>query len=585
MSIPLIFNQERSMSDHDTHQPTVEYECKHVTYVHARDRSKNDMLVIKEVIHHPDGTRTPSLRLAENFKRDFYVAHEGHRRYTQKKDWEWKRRLVRHTCTQAELPFRVAQALNIPYQGQPLRVLGRSPYLYGVDITTTTLAKHKYQTRFPNAVSPNSVAVLDIETDVVHGHQQILSVAVTFKDRAFLAVTEDFVKDLDHVEDQIQHAFQEYLGQYQKERQITLEVLRCASPGKACYEAIQRAHQWQPDFLTIWNMDFDIPRIIEALEKEHYDIGEVFSDPRVPPRYRSAYYKPGMAYKKSAGGRHQPLSSSQRWHTMVAPASFYIIDSMCTYRQLRLAQQQESSYSLDALLEKHLGVRKLKFEDRIHFNKLGIDWHQHMQSHEKVPYLIYNLFDCISVELFDDKLKDLSQSISVQAGISSYAIFYSQPRKLVDKLHFYYDNLDKVIGCHSDRVYVEELDSKTVSRKGWIVTLAPSLYIGQSVSVIKDNPQLGSKISTMVADLDVSSAYPTSQIALNLARDTTEAEICGIEGIDLETQRRIGLNLSGGHVNAGEICRDLYKLPSIQEYEAGFLEWLKKEKEREQQKD
>lgn len=489
------------MSDHDTtNQTNAEYECKHATYVRARDRSKNDLLVVKENTHHPDGTVEPSLRLLENYKRQFYVAHEGHRQYKQKKDWEWKRRLIRHTCTQAELPARVAHALEIPYRGQPLRVLGRSPYLYGTDINTTTLVKHKYQERFPEAVTPNSVAVLDIETDVVHGHQHILSVSVTFKNRAFLAVTEAFAADIPEMEKAVQQAFTEYLGQYQTERQIELEVLRCASPGKACYEAIQRAHQWKPDFLSIWNMNFDIPKIIDALEKEHYDLGDVFSDPSVPPQYRTAYYKEGRPYTISASGVKTTFSPSQRWHSMVAPASFYVIDSMCVYRQLRLAQQQERSYSLDALSEKHLGVRKLKFEDRVHVSKLGLSWHRHMQTLEKVPYLIYNLFDCISVELFDEKLKDLSLSISTQVGFSDYQIFNSQPKRLVDKLHFYYDRLDKVIGCRSDKIYNEKLDSKTVSRKGWIITLPPGLFVGKVADVIENNPHQKSKVSTHVSD-------------------------------------------------------------------------------------
>ena len=79
----------------------------------------------------------------------------------------------------------------------------------------------------------------------------------------------------------------------------------------------------------------------------------------------------------------------------------------------------------------------------------------------------------------------------------------------------------------------------------------------------------------MDSKLDVSSAYPSSQIALNLARDTTLSEVCSIEGVDHATQRKIGLNLSGGHANASRIGRELFNLPSISEYEEGFKEYLK----------
>jgi hypothetical protein len=480
------------------------FECKHATYVRAQDGSRSDLLAIKEVVHCPDGTFLKGLRLIENMQRDFYVTHKGRQTYTQKKDYEPIENLQRYACTQAELTKEVNQVLNGRAQYRPLRELARSPYLYGADIKTTALVKHHYQARFPNTFVDNTVAVLDIETDVVHGHKKVLCVALTFKERAFLAVTEAFIGEISHFEQRVQEAFTENLGQYQKERQIKLEVLRVKTPGQACYEAIQRAHQWAPDFVTIWNMDFDIPKIIQTLKEEHYDIGDVFSDPCIPKRYRYANYKPGMAFKRSASGKHQPLGVSQRWHTLIAPASFYVIDSMCLFRQLRLGQQQEPSYALDSMLNKYLGIRKLKFDDRLDpkLQDQGIEWHRHMQRHHRVEYTIYNLFDCISVELFDEKFKDLAQSISIHSGFSDYGVFNSQPKRLVDKLHVFYLERGQVISTRSDQVYDEHYDSKTVSRDGWIVTLATHLMKKDGKPVLEEAPQLPSTIFTHVSDLD-----------------------------------------------------------------------------------
>lgn len=539
------------------------YECKHVTYVRAQDGSNNDLLAIKENIHKKDGRIEQNLRFIENMKRSFYVTYEGSRTHQQKKDWEHLDRLQRFECTQAQLTTRVAQALGSPMYQSPLRHLARSPYLYGADIHTKTLAKHHYQKRYPGVFTDNSVAVLDIETDVIKGHGQIVCLSVTFRNRAFLAVTKAFVDGIDDVEKKIQHAFTENLGQYQTKRGIVLEIGVYASAGKACYEAIQRAHAWKPDFLTLWNMDYDIPRIIDALERDNYRLADVFSDPSVPKRYRYAHYKPGNHFKVTASQKHIPLDISMRWHVFTAPATFYIIDSMSVYRQLRLAKQKEPSYSLDNQLNKHLGLGKLKFDEQLSQNLVGIDWHVHMQRHHRVAYTIYNLFDCIGVELFDEKLKDLAQSISVQSGYSDYSIFNSQPKRLIDRLYFFYLERNKVIATHCDQIHNETLDSKTVSAKDWIITLPSHLMCVDGLHCIKDHPNLSTLIFTHVSDLDVSAAYPSGQLIMNLSRETTAYELCKIRGVDEVTKRAAGMNLTASHVNAYEICTSIFNAPTF----------------------
>lgn len=47
-------------------------------------------------------------------------------------------------------------------------------------------------------------------------------------------------------------------------------------------------------------------------------------------------------------------------------------------------------------------------------------------------------------------------------------------------------------------------------------------------------------------------------------------EVASIDGIDERTQRSIGINLTGGHVNATEICTRLYKAPTFDTLLADF---------------
>lgn len=562
-------------------------ECKHATYVKARDGSNDDLLVIKENIHTTDGDIVPHVQLVKNYKRNFWVTKEGHRKYTQKKEWEDENKLQKFSSTQGRLLDNIGRALGRPGMKGSLKMFGRSPYLFGADITTPTLLKHQYQTRFPDAITDNTVAVIDIETDVIEGHGRPIYVAITFRDKAFIAVTEEFLKGIHNPIENLHRVAQEQLGDTIKERNINIEAVVAKDAGEACFEAIQRAHHWRPDFLTAWNKNFDIPRIVEALEDHGYDPADVFSDPVVPPRFRKFYYKEGASQKVTASGMITPVHPADRWHVTECPASFFVIDSMCLYKRIRLAGQNEPKYSLDYQLNKHLGVRKLKFDDLVEEEDGSLAWHEVMQANHKIEYGVYNLFDCIGVELFDEKVRDLAQTISVQAGVSDYAIFDKQPRRLVDQLYFFCLERGKIVASVSDDMedYQITRDSETGLEKreslerypysmvGWIITLPSHLTVDNGLKLVNEMPEVRSLARANVADLDVSAAYPSAQLFLNMSKETTLRELCKVKGVTEHDQRMNGLNLTASHVNAYEFCATMLKAPKFDE----LLEEFEKE--------
>ena len=75
--------------------------------------------------------------------------------------------------------------------------------------------------------------------------------------------------------------------------------------------------------------------------------------------------------------------------------------------------------------------------------------------------------------------------------------------------------------------------------------------------------------------LDVAGAYPNNGAVFNVSRETTAKEIVKIEGIDEYTQRMAGINLSAGHVNAVEICCNLFGMPTLTEMLDAFNEEIK----------
>lgn len=49
---------------------------------------------------------------------------------------------------------------------------------------------------------------------------------------------------------------------------------------------------------------------------------------------------------------------------------------------------------------------------------------------------------------------------------------------------------------------------------------------------------------------------------MNISKETTWRELCRIMGISEEKQREVGISLTGGPVNAVEICETVFQLPS-----------------------
>ncbi|MNU65288.1 hypothetical protein D3C71_545770 [compost metagenome] len=297
------------------------------------------------------------------------------------------------------------------------------------------------------------------------------------------------------------------------------------------------------------------------LKEEGIDPAFVFSDPRVPDEFKFFRYKEGSATKTTATGRIDSIHPAERWHTAECPASFFLIDSMCVYKRIRMAKQNEPSYSLDAVMKKNLKtLGKLKFAEADAYS--GLQWHIFMQANYKVEYSIYNVFDCIGVELLDEKIKDLQLVITTQSKASEYTIYNSQPRRLVDDYYFFCLERGFVVASCSDEM-VHELDQYVTDMKGWIVTLPSHQTVDNGLNIIEEMPDVRTYIRSHVADLDIVSTYPNVQVILNISRETTRRELYKIAGVPDRIQRMQGINITGGHVNAVEVVCSIMKAPNF----------------------
>lgn len=567
-------------------------ECRHVVFIPPSGDSKDDYHIVKEIIHLKDNRRVPHKRIIKNYKRKFWVEKEGYRRtHEQKKEWEDISKLQEFSCTQSQLVESAAKALNqFGFKGSHKK-LARSPYLYGSDILSTSVIKQEvYRDRWPDLNTPSSVAGSDSETDMIEGHRRINMQTISFKNKVYTAVVRSFLKGIggdDAYKIKLcKEALIKHLGKDEpvlkkdgtpeldkdgkpkftnivKDRNIDWEIELVDHDGIVVWNILQKAHEWSPDFLSFWNMDFDIKKMNESLKFHGISLADAWSDPSIARDYRFYDYRPGQDKKVTASGKVTPIPPHARWHTVVAPAGFYVIDGMCAYKQVRTGKPEERSYGLEAILNKHLKRGKLNFTAADGLAKA--DWHIFMQRNYPIEYIIYNVFDCIGMELLDEKIKDLSVSVPSGAAMSDYSKFNSQPRRVVDKLHYFVMKRGKIIGTTSDEM-ATEFDSRTISLKDWIVMLPAHLVADNGLKIIIEYPDICSNLRLHVGDLDVSASYPNGESVFNISRETTKKELISIDGVSESVRRMQGINLSAGATNAVEFCTGMFHMPQMSQW-------------------
>lgn len=544
------------------------FECRHATYTTSPDK-KHDCVTVKEYIHLKDGRRIPNIRTIIDFKRPFWITSKAMRNHKDHLEWEKLENLVKYESTQVDLLENVARATG-QYLGPRtgMKQLAQTPGLYGTDIRPTEIIKYSYTKRFADCISPiATVAALDIEADIVYGTGDIICASLTFRDKAILTVNKWWLGPEN--EDKLHIAFEKHLGKYKRERNINLEIVFCDNEAECAKLLIDRAHEWKPDFISIWNMNYDLKKIQETFKKYDYDSARIFTDPAVPDAFCKWKYKEGKTQKVTQSGKTSGLHPADRWHIAECPASFYFIDAMCLYKRIRLAEGMVSSYSLDATLNRHLGIGKLNFAEVDKLN--GTAWHKEMQSNYRVEYCIYNLFDNIGQELLDEKTGDINKSFTALVGVSDFDKFNSNPRRIVDDLHFFCLDHGMAISATPDEVK-HELDKYVVGLNGWIVTLPAYLMSDTGMRLVKDNPDIRTLAHPHCADIDIEGTYPNLEDCMNISNETTYRELGTIQGFTDEERRSIGINLSGGVVNSVELCTMLLGLPNYQQMEEIYLQ-------------
>lgn len=545
---------------------------------------REDAHYVKEHIYYEDGTSKWHTFLVEDYQRPIWVTKPSNRSHKDKKEFELRENLLEQKCTQSDINGMVAGLLEVPHLANRAKELRSSPYVYGYDQTSTSIIKLQNLMKNKFVQSGYSVATSDIETDI--DTREVLMITIAFEGRTYTGITQKYLenKGIHDFDKQVRVAIDKYLPQYKDKLKSTFKIFE--KEGDMLVDLFRVANEWGPDFLSYWNMNFDIPRIIERGNELGLKPGDIFADTSVPRKLRFSRYKEGIT-KKIKGGKAKPVNPSLQWHSLTSTSSFYVIDSMCVYRQLRMAKQEEPSYSLDAILQKELGTRKLKFEEAAEYK--GEKWHRFMQQRYPIEYVVYHLYDCLGMLELDAKLRDLSHSTPAFAGMTDFAKFNSNPKKIVDALFLFGLERNKVVGTvtpsksrteeeeEAELIPDELIESDDpeayagLDLRGWIQLLPQNFLIRDGLKCLSDFPEVTTSIRGMVADLDATAAYPTATLVGNVSKSTCVNEVIRIDGLTEEMFREQNLSVCLGGVNSLEYFEICFGMPGLHSEELNRL--------------
>lgn len=388
--------------------PIVAKQFVHSTHLRSKLGSA---VMIKEKIKYADGTIKPNLIVYENPKRSFFVTQLKYRNYKYKPEYELASRLDKFTCFDHDLSRKVASLFNLGYGYVDRGKLFKSPYIFGADISIEALMKMRYIDDYPDANMTPTVGFLDIETSI--DTDQIILISYTYGNIVHTAILQSYLyeeiggKRVPVSKGDLLKHIQVNLASRTKGLTLTYDLEIFDSEIKLIAWILKHVHASQIDFIGIWNMNFDIPRILSAVGKHNYDPASLFSSPLIPKKYQYLRY-----YEDPRPVPHFTL----KWHWLYSTCGSQFLDSMGLYSQCRRTAGFRDKYDLNSVLQDEIGQGKLDLTNGSHVI---------MQRHHFKDYVVYNIFDVVGLRLLEDKNNDIL-SMAVLSGPTPVNKFSTQ---------------------------------------------------------------------------------------------------------------------------------------------------------------
>ena len=523
---------------------------------HCRTEAANCVGVKEKIIveySNGDVEYKDNLRLYEDPQRPFWITRPQFQDHAYKKEFEDLDKCEPFICRDSELESRLENALGLPptFRKRSLRQLCSNPYVYGADIDTMTLIKQSYMNKTPPGKIPvYSRGGLDIETEV-RGDKRINLITFIHENTIYTAALKEYCKyELpdktfrNATSDECLRVIENMLGPFLREHNFTLEFTICDTELEVIEWTFKQIHKHKTDYIGVWNMGFDIPKIIDRIILLGGDPAEIMSHPDVPRQYR--FYN----WYEDKGKTSDHFTD--KWHWISIPGYSQFIDSMCLYARLRKVSGRESSYSLDAISNKELGTGKL------HFGAITNHWY--MQNFRFLEYIAYNINDVVIMQLIEKKNNDMTALIGL-TGMSLISQFARQTVMVRNDAYDYGKTFGKVPASAGSTMFTE-YDLMQGKAGGTVLPPDKAVNVGVKVLAEFDYP---TQVSLLTNDLDVSSMYPSITSAFNISKETALATAITINGFPQSDVEIFFGGINQPEINAVPLCEHFYGFP-------GYLE-------------
>ena len=456
-----------------------------------------------------------------------YVTKPQCRVNTIKKECESKDKLDSYRCRTSRMNEVLFNAINNPGKFRPVygyihpKKILSNPYVYGADIDYGVRLKYAYQ-KANGGRNPNkyNVGHLDIETDVTNEDQLDQSIIlITFMNgdgntfvavhKAFFSrgidispsdtkeeiearrakIIEERVDQVNKMWEKTEREFRDKLTDEVKEiydasSPIKIHLKVCETEEELIRWTFDRIHECKPDFCTIWNINYDIPYILDRCKYRGIDPTDLFCHPDVPKQWRKCEWHLDKGKEDS--------HITDLWSWMHSTDYTVWIDSMCLYGRLRKAKGRDSSYKLNFIGEKEIGAGKLEF---------GADeGHYEMQMRHQVEYAVYNVVDVLILRVMELKNKDVFNMVML-SGDSLMDEFHHQSVQLKNSFYVYLDGINMVPGSVGDTLDLP-FDGYIDNRGGAVLDPDRS-FTNIAVPSVEETDDVG-RVSRFVCDIDVS---------------------------------------------------------------------------------
>lgn len=536
-------------------------------------KPRNDIHVVKEHIYFKDGTSMPNLRVIENYEKPFWVTKEHLQRHKNKKESEELKNLNMFKSTESNIGSEVAKKLGSMFAGvKTEREVRKSPYVYGLDIASSAYLKRAYDKKY-GEFNPFSLCTIDIEEYMPERDVTIITIAM--KDKLFSCVLEKYLPKVSNISKRLSEIYKKHVPPTDLTKNIRKECIFCKTEMEMVRRVFAKIHEWMPDILEVWNIGYDIPRIVEICEQNKVNPKDIFSDPNIPKEFRYFNYKEGAKSKLTEAGVFKPKDFHELWNVVQTPSSFYVIDGMSAFYYIRQGSKKlPTGYGLDSVLKTILGDNfvKLKFKDGKAEKLVRLALHNYMTENRFLEYTVYNWYDNLGPLMLDEKTKDLQTTLPMLSGYSSFEDFHSNPKKIVTAMHFFCLERGMVLGSRPSVTEEEE----SLGLGSWIVTLASHRIKMNGMNCVIEGKNIKTLIRGNTLDSDQVSGYPSDGQSANVSKETTTKEILEVGKIDELTFKTQNINLFFGKVNNLEYANKMFNAPTAYEM-LDYVEKYKKE--------